>query len=201
MSEKIATLAGDGNRVHVLSIARNFKRSWLELAEALSEVYKKKSWKAWGFETFELYCQKELHLKKNTVSKLLGSFRFLNSAAPSVIERSRKEKDALVPSLQVVDFVAKATKRGAADKGTMAEITRAAFEEGVEAPKLARRYKEVAFPMSAGDRETQIRSQMTNTARKLANLISDSDAPIPHDIAIVVEEAIGQLLEVLDTAN
>jgi len=201
MEDAMVAFAHDQNRVRILNIARTFKRSWLELAEALTDVHNKKSWERWGYESFELYYRRELHLKKNTVTKLLASFRFLNSSAPSVIERSRKEINAPIPSLQAVNFVAKATERGAADEETMDEIKKAAFEEGLGAPKLARRFKEVAFPLSADEKEEQLRAQITNTARKLATLVANADAPLPHDVAANMEEALGELLETLDSAN
>lgn len=190
--------AGDKERVHVLSVARTFKRSWIDLAEALTRVYERESWKRWGFDNFDAYCRKELHIKKNTVAKLLGSYRFLNTTAPKVIERTRAEPSAPVPSLKAVDFVMKAAERGAADRSTMKEIEQAAFNEGVDAPKLSRRFKEVAFPVSAEEKNDRLRQQLVNASRRLANLIAEPDAPVPHDVAVNVEEALGQLLESLE---
>jgi len=199
MEDAMLAAAGDDERVHVLSTCRTFKRSWIELAEALTKVFERDSWERWGFDTFDSYCSKELHIKKNTVAKLLGSFRFLNATAPKVIERSRHEPSAPIPSMKAVDFVIKAAEKGAADKSTMREITRAAFEEGVDAPKLQRRFKEVAFPVSDAEKNDRLRQQLVNGARRLANLIAEPEAPVPRDIAIAVEEALGQLLESLDT--
>ncbi len=199
MEDAMLAAAGDQERVHVLSVARTFKRSWIELAEALTQVYDRNSWERWGYDSFDNYCRKELHIKKNTVAKLLGSFRFLNATAPKVIERSKREVDAPVPSLKAVDFVIKAAEKGAADKSTMREIEKAAFEEGLEAPKLSRRFKEVAFPVSAEEKNDRLRQQLVNASRRLANLIAEPEAPVPHDVAIAVEEALGQLLESLET--
>ncbi len=193
--------AGDKERVAVIAVARTFKRTWIELAEALTAVVDKGSWERWGFASFDIYCGKELHLKKGTVAKLLGSFRFLESSAPRVIERSRREPSAPVPSLEAVDFVARAAERGAVDKKTMREIEDQAFEEGVEAPLLSRRFKKVAFPVDEAERGERLHSQLTSTARRLANLIAEPEAPIPHDVAVAVEEALGQLLDALDAAG
>lgn len=195
MEDAMLAAAGDKERVQVISVARTFKRSWLELAEALTNVHDRESWARWGFDSFDTYCRKELHLKKNTVAKLLGSFRFLNTAAPKVIERTRSEPAAPVPSLKAVDFVARAAERGAADKSTMREIQRAAFDEGADAPLLSRRFREVAFPVSDTERNDRLRQQLVAAARRLANLIAEPEAPVPHEIALTVEEALGQLLE------
>jgi len=191
-------VAGDSERVDVLARARAFKRSWIELAEALARVYESSAWHGWGFESFEAYCTRELHVTPGTAAKLLGSFRFLRAAAPKVISRSREEPAAPVPSLTAVDFVARATERGAADKKVMGEIRRAAFDEGADGPALSRRFREVAFPVSDEESSDRQRKQLTSTARRLAQLVAEDGVPVPRKIAAAVEEAVGQLLEALE---
>ncbi len=198
MEDAMLAFAGDSERVRVIEAARVFKRSWIDLAEALTEVHEKDRWQDWGFEDFEAYCRKELHLKKNTVLKLLGSYRFLEQSAPRVIRRTQEQPAAPVPSLQAVDFVARARKRGAADDETMKEIEVAAFEEGAEAPMLSRRFKQVAFPVDDQEKKKRLRGQIVNCARRLAGLIADADAPVPHEVATAVEEALGDLLASLE---
>lgn len=201
MEDKMLAFAGDAERVDVLSKARAFKRTWIELAEALTTVYDRNSFERWGYEDFNTYCRKELHLKTGTVQKLLGSFRFLQTKAPRVIERARAEPQRPVPSLKAVEFVSKAAERGAADGNAMREIQRAAFDEGLEAPMLSRRFKEIAFPIDESERRNKLKSQLTSTARRLANLIAEPELPVPSDVAVAVEEALGQLMNALDPPN
>jgi hypothetical protein len=198
LEDRMLAVAGDAERVEVLARARAFKRSWIELAEALARVYERGAWQGWGFDSFEAYCKGELHVTPATAAKLLGSFRFLRASAPRVIARAQEEPAAPVPSLGAVDFVARATERGAADKKVLSEIRRAAFDEGADAPALSRRFREVAFPLSdeeSGDRQ---RRQLASCARRLAQLIAEDGAPVPRRIAAAVEEALGQLLEALE---
>lgn len=198
LEDRMLAVAGDGERVEVLSRARAFKRSWIELAEVLARVYERSSWQRWGFDDFDAYCKGELHLTPATAAKLLGSFRFLRASAPRVIARAHEEPTAPVPSLSAVDFVARATERGAADKKVLGEIRRAAFDEGQEAPALARRFREVAFPVSESESADRQRKQITSCARRLAQLIAEEGSPVPKRIATAVEEAVGQLLEALE---
>src|SRR6187401_2879916 len=86
LEDRMLSFAGDEERVEVIARARTFKRSWIELAESLAGTYEKSSWQRWGFESFDAYCRNELCLTPATAAKLLGSFRFLRSAAPRVIE-------------------------------------------------------------------------------------------------------------------
>jgi hypothetical protein len=198
LEDKMLAHAGDPVRVNVLSKARNFKRSWLELAEALSQVLDSGQWEGWGYSSFDAYCKKELHLTPSTAAKLTGSFRFLKQTAPTVIERSHRSEEAPVPDMKAVEFVARAEERGAADEETMAEIRRVAFDEGARAPLLTRRFKSVAFPVSDDEKASRLLGQLGSTAKRLANLIAEADSPIPHDVAVAVEEALGRLQEAID---
>ncbi len=198
MEARMEAVSGDPERVDVLAKARSFKRSWIDLAEALARTHDRESWSRWGFADFETYCRRELHITAATAQKLLGSYRFLRKSEPKVIERAARDPEAPIPSPQAVDFVARATERAAADDDTMTEIRRAAFDEGASAPSLSRRYKEVAFPVSDEERRSKVRQQITQAARRLADLLADADAPIPHEVAAATEEAIGDLLTALE---
>jgi hypothetical protein len=201
LEDRMLSFAGDEERVEALARARSFKRSWIELAETLARVHERSSWQRWGFPSFDAYCRNELCLTPATAAKLLGSFRFLRTSAPRVIERVQSEPAAPVPSLKAVDFVARATERGAADRSMLGEIRRAAFDDGMEAPALARRYKAVAFPVSEAERDDRVRAQLVSCARRLAQLVTEPAARVPKKAAAAVEEALGLLLEELDAEN
>ncbi|MGE5183768.1 MAG: hypothetical protein ACM31C_16965 [Acidobacteriota bacterium] len=202
MEDRMLAVASDPMRADTLAKARAFKRTWLELAEALTRVQANKSWEAWGYPDFDAYCRKELHLRGSTVAKLLGSYRFLETSAPRVLERARttapSELTGPIPSLPAVEFVQKATERGAADQETLETIQRVAFEEGVDAPILARRFKDVAFPETDRDRREKLRAAIAQAARRLSSLIAEEGSPVPKKLAIQCEELVGELLEAIE---
>ncbi len=200
MEDRMLAVADDPMRADTLQKARAFKRTWLELAEALTRVQSHKSYEGWGYPDFDAYCRKELHLRGSTVAKLLGSYRFLETSAPRVIERARATDhfESPIPSLPAVEFVQKATERNAADAETLQTIQRVAFDEGLEAPVLARRFKDVAFPETDGDRREKSRAAIAATARRLSTLIAETVSPVPKKLAIRVEEMVGELLEAIE---
>ncbi|MEO6777414.1 MAG: hypothetical protein ABI467_31090 [Kofleriaceae bacterium] len=199
MEDRMMAVANDPMRADTLQKARAFKRTWLELAEALSRVQTQTSWEGWGFSDFDAYCRKELHLRANTVAKLLGSYRFLETSAPRVIERARESPfEAPIPTVKAVEFVQRATERGSADAETLETIQRVAFEEGVDAPLLARRFKDVAFPESDRERKDKLRANIAGTARRLSSLIAEDRSPVPKQLAIQLEETIGLVLEAIE---
>ncbi|HUJ59309.1 MAG TPA: hypothetical protein VLX92_12475 [Kofleriaceae bacterium] len=202
MEDRMLAVAHDAMRADTLAKARAFKRTWLELAEALTKVQANRSWEPWGFTDFDAYCRKELHLRGATVAKLLGSYRFLETSAPRVIERARgcepSELVTPIPSLPAVEFVQRATERGAADRETLETIQRVAFDEGLDAPVLARRFKDVAFPETDRDRREKLRAAIAQAARRLSSLIAEEGSPVPKKLAIQVEETVGELLETIE---
>jgi hypothetical protein len=199
MEDRMIAVSSDPERADTLLKARAFKRTWLELAEALSRCNERRLWEKWGFTDFDAYCRKELHLRGSTVAKLLGSFRFLETSAPRVIERARADGfEAPIPSLPAVEFVQKATERAAADPETMETIKRVAFEEGVDAPLLAKKFRDIAFPETESDKREKLRSNIAQTARKLSSLIAEDGSPVPKKLAIRVEELVGELLEAIE---
>src|SRR5262245_57955063 len=204
MEDRMIAVSGDPLRADTLAKARAFKRTWLELAEALTKVQHQNSFRDWGYDDFDAYCRKELHLRGATVQKLLGSYRFLETSAPRVIERARNLNasgevfEAPIPSLPAVEFVQKATERAAADPETLETIQRVAFDEGLDAPVLARRFKDVAFPETDRERREKLRASIAQTARKLSSLIAEEGSPVPKKLAIRVEEMVGELLEAIE---
>jgi len=202
MEDQMLAVAHDPMRADTLAKARAFKRTWLELAEALTKVQTGKMWATWGYPDFDAYCRKELHLRGSTVAKLLGSYRFLETSAPRVLERARNtapsELTAPIPTLPAVEFVQKAHERGAADPETLETIQRVAFDEGLDAPILARRFKDVAFPETDRDRREKLRAAIAQAARRLSTLIAEQGSPVPKKLAIQVEEAVGELLEAIE---
>ena len=199
MEDRMHAVADDPERAETLARARAFKRTWLELAEALNRANEKRLWEKWGFSDFDAYCRKELHLRGSTVAKLLGSYRFLETSAPRVLERARTDRyEAPIPSLPVVEFVQRATETGAADAETMRSIHRIAFEEGAEAPLLSRQFGKVVFPQTEGDKREKLRGSIAQAARRLSSLVAEAGAPIPKQLAIRVEETIGELLEAVE---
>jgi hypothetical protein len=202
MEDRMHAVSSDPLRADTLQKARAFKRTWIELADALTKVQSHKSYEGWGYPDFDTYCRKELHLRGATVQKLLGSYRFLETSAPRVIERARdleqEDFSSPIPSLPAVEFVQKATERGAADAETMETIKRVAFEEGVDAPMLARKFKDVAFPETDRERREKLRANIAQAARKLSSLIAEEGSPVPKQLAIRVEEMVGELLEAIE---
>lgn len=199
MEDRMLAVAADPERAETLQKARAFKRTWLELAQALSKIQAEKAWERWGFADFDSYCKKELHLRGSTVAKLLGSYRFLETSAPRIVERAREDHyEAPIPSMAAVEYVKRATEKGGADEETLQTMTRVAFEEGGEVATLKKEFGELVFPVTDAQKKEKSRGSIVSAARKLSALVAEADSPVPKKLAIRVEELVGELLETLE---
>ena len=109
LAEALEAEGADELRVHVVRRAREFKRSWVMMAEALVEVRNRESYLDWGYEDFYSYCSLELQLKQATADKLTGSYVALKRHAPSVLKRDGLNER--IPTCDAVDYFAKALQK------------------------------------------------------------------------------------------
>jgi hypothetical protein len=194
MEQAILDHANDDERVLCLTRAKKFKRTWIELAEVLVKVREKDSYRSWGFASFDDYVTRELHLRRGTVDKLLASYGFIRANAPRLLRAEDDDYAAPIPTWQAVDFVARAEERGAVNDETLDEMKRAVFEEGAPMPALSRKYREVAFPVADDEKKERSRAQIAAAARRLADLIADSEADVPRGLAEQVESVCGEVV-------
>jgi hypothetical protein len=194
LDARIAQFQGDGERVEVLQRARRFKASWIELGEALSRVMSTEQWRRWGYGSFEEYCTRELHLKRETAYKLTGSYTFLKARAPDVLRRDGLR--APIPPMESVSFWQRAEEEEDAPPEALRELRRAVVDEAAPAAALKRRYKEVFFPTGDDEKKQHDRSSVLSAAQRLLQLLADSRV-VAKTLAADVEEQLGRLIQEL----
>ena len=176
----------DAERRELIERARQFKRSWVEMAEALVRVRASRAYERWGYEDIYSYCQEELHIKKSTVDKLTVSFSALRRHAPEVLERDGVEEP--LPSIDAVDYFARAmrTTRAEADAdddaardddppdhppGLVADLRRAVFDDHENVVSLRRRFDPVLNPKPDGAEDLAALERTRSAARRLQQLL------------------------------
>jgi hypothetical protein len=137
-------------RVEVIRRARRFKRSWLEMAEALCDLKVRKSYENWGFSDLYSYCAEELLIKRATVDKLTGSYRTIQRYAPELLQGDGD--DARVPSFDSVDYFARAVgERGHApdeppSHALIDQLKGAVFDEARPVASIRKQFHATLFP-------------------------------------------------------
>ena len=187
--------AHDPERAEAIARVRRFKAGWYELAETLSELRRSEQYKRWGYPDFDDYCKRELHLRKETVDKLTGSFTFLRKKAPDALHRDGR--DAPIPSYQAVDFWRRAEEEAGAPEETVREIRRAVIDEGASLPKISRMYRQVVFPVDEEDRAGKRRATLKTTIDKLIELlaVAREEGSVPAPLCAEVEEPLARLAQ------
>jgi hypothetical protein len=159
--------AEDAFRVSVRTAARAFKSSWTDLARLLTRVRDAGLWETWGFSSFEVYCTRELHIRKATALKLTRSWSFLARHERGFGTDNDPPRPA--PAFEVVEVLAGAEERGALSAEDYRSIRDSIWDE--ERPVAAvRRELNDRFPPPPSDRPpTQVHlERLARTARRLA---------------------------------
>lgn len=72
-------------RHHLLSRARSFKASWIELGELLCQVRHEQLYRQWGYTDFASYCREEIRIRQQTADKLTQAYHYLEREAPQAL--------------------------------------------------------------------------------------------------------------------
>ncbi|MGB8223492.1 MAG: hypothetical protein WCF10_12985 [Polyangiales bacterium] len=182
LAEALEAEGADELRVHVVRRAREFKRSWVMMAEALVEVRNRESYLGWGYEDFYSYCSLELQLKQATADKLTGSYVALKRHAPSVLKRDGLNER--IPTCDAVDYFAKALRKRpsndaederAVDRAVVDQLREAVFEEGAPVTELRKRFNPLFHPKPEGAEQLDTIRRASASARRLEKMIDEID--------------------------
>src|SRR5437762_4936657 len=109
LEAKAREVAPGSLRHTCLVAAKRFKSTWAELGKVLVKVRNGGEFEAWGYETFDAYCAKELHLRKSTADKLTRSYSFLEKQEPRAV--AREDFPERAPAFEVIEVLADAEQR------------------------------------------------------------------------------------------
>lgn len=154
----------------VVTAARKFKATWVELGKLLVQVRDKALFEEWGYPSFEAYCTKELHIRKATALKLTRSFSFLAKHEPQEVANDNLWEKA--PAFEVVEVLAGAEERGQLSPAEYSEIRDSIWDPAKPTAELRRELGE-RFPQPApeGAEDVALR-RMAAVARRLARELS-----------------------------
>lgn len=70
-------------RYTILHSAKQFKSSWVELGQLLSEVRHAQLYQEWGYADFAEYCAREIRIRRQTADKLTHAYHYLKEHNPT----------------------------------------------------------------------------------------------------------------------
>ncbi|MEM9074888.1 MAG: hypothetical protein AAGE52_40700 [Myxococcota bacterium] len=171
LEKELAAQGADGVRLELVRRARLFKRSWVDMAEALLQVRRKALWEEWGYDDFFSYCSLELLLTKSTVEKLTGSYAAVQQHAPKVLARDGVAQP--IPAVDAVDYFAKVIRDSPANDqdDEMGELKQAVFDDNQPVAVLRRTFNPIFFPKSEEQEDVEVLEKTRAAARRLEGLL------------------------------
>jgi hypothetical protein len=181
LKEREQTLEQEGAdplRIELLRRARRFKRSWIEMAEALLQLRDGRDYEQWGYGDLYEYCAQELLIKRRTVDKLTSSFTTLKQHAPAFLEEDGAE--ANVPSCDAVDYFARvlgdggrAEERAEPPPEALDDLHQAVFEEARPVTALRRQFNPIFFAKSDEQLAVDAMVKANAAAQRLAAMLAE----------------------------
>lgn len=196
--EQMLERGDDPQRLELVRRAQRFKRSWVELAEALASLRKNHAYERWGYGDLMDYCSKELQIRSATVDKLLLSLSTVQVHAPEVLKRDGVARD--IPSLDAVDYFGRAlgteekpgpVRRLDASEDVIEQLRTAVFDEGQGVRELRQTFTPLLRPerVIAHD-EDDVARKAKAAAQKLLELVPN--------VSGVSEARVGRVIAVLE---
>ena len=194
LAEMLERTGDDPVRLDVVQRAQRFKRSWVDLADALTRLRQNRAYERWGYADLQEYCSSELAIRGATVDKLLLSFATVQRHAPEVLKRDGVARD--IPSIDAVDFFSRALgsddkpgparRLDAADE-TIEQLRSAVFEEGSNVRELRDRFQPVLRPQAEHTDAQEPARKARAAAAKLCEMLPDvkglTDARVGRTLA------------------
>ncbi len=137
-------------RHQVMAALRQFRASWVELGRLLNEVVYGGDYKEWGYDDFEVYCARELGLKKPTVQKLMISYNYMKKYEGKRLDDFEERRDQApaseIPDFQTVELLDRVRRREEMPEERLEELHRRAFSGEVEEPEIRKELRQCLRP-------------------------------------------------------
>lgn len=204
IDERLDKLQPGSLRHQVMTALRQFRASWIELGRLLNEVVYGGDYKEWGYDDFEVYCARELGLKKPTVQKLMVSYNYMKKYESKRLHDYEDNKEAVaaapeIPDFQTVELLDRVRRLDEMPDDKVSELHRRAFEGEGEEPEFRRELRQCLRPQlnesQMGERANSRKSELAGilrAARDLRRKLLDSNA-IPGGLKERLEQCLIEL--------
>lgn len=142
----LSQLEPGSERYRILSSAKQFKSSWVNLGQQLQEVRRERLYAQWGYECFEDYCSREIRIRRQTADKLTMAFHYLEQKNPTLIAEDRSLNP--LPDFRSIDILRQADADTKFDQEKQQELHNAVFEGKLSHPTIAKRFKEMSMEVA-----------------------------------------------------
>jgi hypothetical protein len=194
-------------RHKTLETARRYKAAWIELGQYLFTIYRDKKFREWSYLSFETYCQKELHIKREVAAKLLKSYHFLETEEPRLAKRETFEDDEApraVPHYESVNLLRLAKENKNIEARDFGDLRHAVLEACKEPKEVRAQVKRILDEKADPDDEAAQRSKRNAAIKRLVTMLTNAceelrtDKVLPGYLLKQMNELAGKLRDQLE---
>lgn len=155
---------------------KQHKASWIRLGQYLFTIRQDKHWKTWGYQTFEGYCRKELHIKQATATKLLKSYSYLEKEKPQFVDESHTEEAApqKLPDYESVNVLRLAEESQKLTPQEVVEVRTAVFDKGREPKEVKAQVKQLIDAKDVRTHEELMQAKRNTVVKRLVTLLKST---------------------------
>ncbi|MCD8140471.1 MAG: hypothetical protein LUE17_11960 [Planctomycetaceae bacterium] len=189
-------------RHQVMTALRQFRASWVELGRLLNDVVYGGDYKEWGYDDFEVYCARELGLKKPTVQKLMVSYNYMRKYEGQRLEAFEEEPRQAppeIPDFQTVELLDRVRRRDEMPEEKIDELHRRAFDGESEEPEFRKELRQYLRPQISeeemNDRSASRKRELVailRSARDLRRRLATTNA-VPGGLKERLEQCLVEL--------
>ncbi|MFA5754216.1 MAG: hypothetical protein WC905_02610 [Patescibacteria group bacterium] len=152
---------------------RDFRSSWIDLGRTLCDVAYGGDYKDWGYEDFEVYCARELGLKKPTAKKLMVSYQYMKGREPELLQSAESGETKSLPDYTTVEQLARAEKCADVDHEKIESVRVKVFSGELTDADAKREIKSARAEQTLPDMErvqaiTDIRRMAKSVRKKMS---------------------------------
>lgn len=199
IEQLLSQLEPGSERYRILSSAKQFKSSWVDLGQQLQEVRRDRLYAQWGYECFEDYCSREIRIRRQTADKLTMAYHYLEQKNPALISQN----DSLnpLPDFRSIDLLLQADADKKFNPDQQQELRNAVFEGKLSHPTIAKRFKEMTMEVAdqAVRQHAEFKSALSAARRLQSAIGSLPDEFIGQELNLIpLIESLEKAVELLE---
>ena len=172
LDDRLANVPPGTIRAEALEAAKRFKTTWIDLGRVLWTVWKDRSFREWGYLTFEAYCAKEVGVRGPTAKKLLQSYSFLEREEPVVLQRIQANPPARLPHYEAINALRLLKQRPVVPPARYQEMRAQVLEQGREPVDVRRNIRQLLDAVQQDPEQARASRRLGAIKRMLGTLKS-----------------------------
>lgn len=128
-------------RYTILHSAKQFKSSWVELGQLLSEVRNAQLYQEWGYGDFADYCAREIRIRRQTADKLTHAYHYLTQHNPSTL--SNQDNPVPLPDYRSLNLLEQINTEALMGDEELQSLKDKVFSGTLTHPKLAKTVRDL----------------------------------------------------------